>query len=228
MCVAAAYRVNLGHILGVLRELDDQPVGRTDIDRFAIAVIGLAVFLAGALEPLLQLLIGVGFGLEGDVVMAADLRRLLGLGQLVHLWVGELEEGESAAIRHAEKGVAELDLLLHLGAVIFLAPGGDQRDAEDVLEEATVDLVVAHYEGVVMQARRQFRQQLSRHFPPPLSRMRETHSTDASGLTVGAAGACCRPVPALLRKPHMISADLSDKAVLVTGAASGIGLATAE
>src|SRR5215472_3860375 len=41
-------------------------------------------------------------------------------------------------------------------------------------------------------------------------------------------GVMLSPIPLLQRPAHMISADLSGKAVLVTGAASGIGLATAE
>ena len=49
--VGAADRVDLGHVIGVLGELDDQPVGRGDVDRLAIAVIGLAVLLAGHFEP---------------------------------------------------------------------------------------------------------------------------------------------------------------------------------
>jgi hypothetical protein len=53
-------------------------------------VVALAVGLAGPFEPALQLVIGLGLGLEGDVVVTADLGRLLGLGQLVHLRVGEL------------------------------------------------------------------------------------------------------------------------------------------
>ena len=110
--VGAAGGVDLGDILRVLGEFDDQPVGGGDVDRLAIAVIGLAVLLAGPLEPLFQLGIGFGLGLEGDVLVAADLGRLLGLGQLVHLRVGELEEGERAAVGHGEEGVAELDLTL--------------------------------------------------------------------------------------------------------------------
>ena len=56
--VGAADRVDLGDVFRVLGEFDDQPVGRGDVDRFAIAVVGLAVFFAGPFEALLQLLIG--------------------------------------------------------------------------------------------------------------------------------------------------------------------------
>jgi hypothetical protein len=38
----AAKGVDLGDILRVLRELDDQPVGRGHVGRFAVAVIALA------------------------------------------------------------------------------------------------------------------------------------------------------------------------------------------
>jgi hypothetical protein len=48
--------------------------------------------------------------------------------------------------------VAEIDLLVELAAEALLAPGRDQRDPEEILEEAAVRLVVAHDEGVVMQA----------------------------------------------------------------------------
>jgi hypothetical protein len=135
------------------------PSGGGDVDRFAIAVVGLAVLFAGALQPPLQLIIGFGLGLECDVVVTADLRRPLGLGQLVHFRVGELEEGEGAAIAHGEKGMAEFDLLLHFRAEVLLAPGRNQRNPEEILEEAAVDLVVADHEGVVVQARRKARQQ---------------------------------------------------------------------
>jgi hypothetical protein len=47
--IGAAGGVDLGNVFRILGEFDDQPVGRGDIDRFAIAVIGLAVFRAGFL-----------------------------------------------------------------------------------------------------------------------------------------------------------------------------------
>ena len=56
--IGASRGVDLGDILGVLRELDNQPVGRGHSDRFAIAVIALAVGFACGLEAPLQLVIG--------------------------------------------------------------------------------------------------------------------------------------------------------------------------
>jgi hypothetical protein len=81
--IGAAGSVDLGHILRVLGEFDDQPVGPADIDRLAIAVVGLAVLFGSALEPALQLVIGFRLGLEGDVVVTPDLWWPLGLVQLV-------------------------------------------------------------------------------------------------------------------------------------------------
>jgi len=49
--VGAADCVDLGDVVGILSEFDDQPVRRSDIDRFAIAVIGLAVLLPCLFEP---------------------------------------------------------------------------------------------------------------------------------------------------------------------------------
>jgi hypothetical protein len=48
--------------------------------------------------------------------------------------------------------MAELDLLVELAAEALLASGRDQRDPEEILEEAAVRLVVAYDEGVMMQA----------------------------------------------------------------------------
>src|SRR6266478_4654545 len=77
--VGAAGGVDRGDVFRVLGEFDDQPIGRADVDRFAIAVVGFAVVFTGPFQALLQLLVSLRLGLEGDVFVAADLRRLLGL-----------------------------------------------------------------------------------------------------------------------------------------------------
>src|SRR6516225_11383928 len=83
--VCATGRVDLGDVVGILREFDDQPIGRAYIDRFAIAVVGLAILLARAFQALLQLLVSLRLRLARDVVVAANLGRLFGLGHLVKL-----------------------------------------------------------------------------------------------------------------------------------------------
>ena len=111
--------VDLGDIGRVAGEFDDQAVGRLRVDRLAIAVIGLAEFLAGRVEPRLQRVVGRIVDLQRDMVVAADLGRHLRLRLLVHLRVGELEEGEGAAVGQAEKGVAEFDLLAEIALCDF-------------------------------------------------------------------------------------------------------------
>ena len=93
------------------------------------------------------------------MIEAADHRRLFGDHQLVDLRVAEREERERAAVGHAEEGVAHRDIAAEPAVVVLLAPGGDQRDAEQVLEELAVLLLVAHDVGVVVQTLRQFGEQ---------------------------------------------------------------------
>ena len=62
---------------------------------------------------------------------------------------------------------------------------------------------------------------LSRSFP-------ERGAWSGAGLTPAAARACLRHSAILPKGPDMITADLTGKTALVTGAASGIGLATVE
>src|SRR5262245_10198438 len=95
---------------------------------------------------------GLPVDLEGDVLEASDLR-VHRLGTLVHLRVGELEEGQGAAVTEPEEGVAIGDLALDVRVEDALAPGGDQGQPEHVLEKLAIRLLVAHDEGVVMQAR---------------------------------------------------------------------------
>src|SRR5580704_9588703 len=107
--VGLADRVDLGDVGRIAGEFEDHPVGRLRVNRFAVAVIGLAEFFACRVEPGLQLLISLIADLERDVKVAADLGRLLGLSQLVHFRIGELEERQRAAIGKPEKRVAEID-----------------------------------------------------------------------------------------------------------------------
>ena len=62
--IGATRGVDLGHVGRVFGELDDEAVGRGDIDRLAVAVIGLAVVLAGPLKPPFQLVVGIGSALK--------------------------------------------------------------------------------------------------------------------------------------------------------------------
>jgi hypothetical protein len=123
-------------------------------------VVGLAEFLTGALQAVDDLVVGVVRDLERDVVEVADHRRLLRDHQLVDVRIGECEERERPAVAHGEEGVAHRHLPVQPGIVVALAPGRDERNAQQVLEELPVLLLVAHDIGVVMQPLRQFVQQL--------------------------------------------------------------------
>ena len=72
----------------------------------------------------------------------------------VGVGVGELEEGKRAAVGHFEEGVAVVHLAAERGVEGTLTPGGDEGDAENVLDEGAVGLLVLHREGVVVQAKR--------------------------------------------------------------------------
>jgi len=90
------------------------------------------------------------------VVETTDLRRLLGDHQLIDIGIGEREERQRAAIGHAEERVAHRNIALEPRVVMPLAPGGDQRDAEQILEELPVGFLVAYDVRVMMQALREF------------------------------------------------------------------------
>ena len=93
------------------------------------------------------------------MIEAADHWGLFRDHKLVDLRVAEREERERAAIGHAEEGVAHRDIAAEPAVVVLLAPGGDERDAQQVLEELTVHFLVAHDIGVVVQTLRQFGEQ---------------------------------------------------------------------
>ena len=78
----------------------------------------------------------------------------IALVHFVGFGVGELEERQRAAVAHFEEGVAVIHVAAEFRAEAALAPGGDERDAEDVLDEGAIDLLVLHREGVVVQALR--------------------------------------------------------------------------
>ena len=171
MRVRFAQRIDLGDVGRIAGEFEDHPVRRLRVDRPAIAVVGLAEFLAGLVEAALELVIGLVADLERDVIVAADLGRRFRLCQRVHLRIGELKERQRAAIGKAEECVAEIDLTAQIGAVGPLAPGRDQRDAEQILDKAPVGLVVLHHIGVVVQAQRQLVEQFGLGARPGFDRV---------------------------------------------------------
>ena len=64
-----------------------------------------------------------------------------------------MEEGQGAAVGNFEKGVAVVDFAADLGAEGALAPGGDEGNAEDVLDEMPVRFLVFNRVSVVMHAK---------------------------------------------------------------------------
>src|SRR5205814_9390798 len=100
---------------------------------------------------------------------------------------GELEGGARAAVGKAETGVAALHFLAGVAADRLLAPGRDQRDAEQVFEKEAVRLVVLDDIGVVMQPQRRAweRRQGGRGCGAGLDRVHEIPPSTAA-LTGGA------------------------------------------
>src|SRR3989441_7401981 len=145
--IGAANGVDLLDVLGIDGEFHPQPVGARRVERQAVSVVGLAAGDAGGVEPTVDVVEGLPVHLEGDVLEAADLG-VDGLGSRVHLVVGELEEGQRAAVGQPEERVAVRDLALDLGVEDPLAPGRHQREPEDVFEEVPVGFVIANDERV--------------------------------------------------------------------------------
>src|SRR5256885_3469623 len=136
-------------------ELETRPVGVGHVARAPIPVLeyeGIGRLDASFFYPRLNARLRLSVHLERDMVerrrrhLRAELR-LVGR-------VGELEEGERPAIADT---VESVNVGAHLAEeLIRLAPGRRQRQADDVLVEAPVPLLVPGHVGRVMQARRQF------------------------------------------------------------------------
>ena len=137
------------------RELDDHAVGIGDVHRAAVAVLeheGLRLLVAGVLEPLLDALLRFRIDIERDVVERRE--RHLGAELLLVARFRKLEERQRAA-------VAETEETMRIGALgteqhVLLAPGGEQRQADDLLVEFSGCLEVLRYVGGMVQARGQF------------------------------------------------------------------------
>src|SRR5690606_20825675 len=148
----------------VERELADHAVGILGIDRAAVAVlehIHLRRLVAGLLQPLLDAGLGLGIDVQCDVVEGRGGNRRGELGLV--LLVGELEEGQRAAVTDAEEAVAVGALLAE--QLVLLAPRGHQRQADDVLVEMAGGLEGLRGGGGVVQTRRQRRR--DGHVQPP-------------------------------------------------------------
>src|SRR6185312_3700820 len=128
--------------------------GTGEIERLAIAVIGDAVGKPMRLGARQKLVEARRRDFQRDMPPAAAGRQDRAC-RLVSVGIGELEEGEGAAIGQAEEGVAVIDLAREIRVKGPLAPGRDQRQAENVLEEMAVDLLVLDDEGMVVQPQRQ-------------------------------------------------------------------------
>jgi hypothetical protein len=76
--------------------------------------------------------------------------RHLGAELLLVLGVGELEEGEGAAVAEAVEGVAVR--AYRAEELVGLLPGGDEGQADEVLVEGPGRLLVAGDIGVVVQS----------------------------------------------------------------------------
>ena len=68
----------------------------------------------------------------------------------VSLIIGELKEGQGATVGDLEERVAIIDLVADLGAEGALASGGDQGDAQNVLDKMAVRFLVFDRVSVVM------------------------------------------------------------------------------
>ena len=157
MRVLASHRRYLFGIRCIDGELQSQFVRRFQIHRDAIAMIDLAHRHIGRSHALHQLIERRLRHLEGDVPRSTNFlqdRPVL----LPRLIIGELEERQCSAVSHLVECVTVVDLAPDLGAEHPLAPGGDQWDPQDVLDEVTIDLLVLHRICVVMQPQWQLSQ----------------------------------------------------------------------
>src|SRR6185437_10410427 len=138
----------------ILRELQNQTVGIGDVHRAAVAMLEhecLRRHIAGLLQAPLDLRLSVAVDVQSDVMKGTEghLRPELP----VVLRLRELEERERPAVADAKEKMA-VDAL-RAEELIDFAPGGHQRQADDVLIELARRLEVMRDVGVVMQAGRQ-------------------------------------------------------------------------
>src|SRR6185295_12747692 len=155
MRLAERLAIDLRNLRVVERELDDHAVGIRDVHRAAIAVFQherLRLLEAVLLEALLDTRLRFLVHVERDVVERRE-RHLRAELLLVTLF-RELEESQRAAIAEAEEAmrVGALGTEQH----VPLAPGGEQRQADDLLVEFPGRLEILRHVGRVVQARGQF------------------------------------------------------------------------
>src|SRR5690606_3855310 len=151
MGVAAVLIVDAFGVRVVTGELADHAVGILHVQRAAVAVLE-QVGLRGGDAGLLHALLDAGQGFRIDVQRDVMERRWrhLRCEQLLVLLVGELEEGQRAAVTQPEEAVAVGALLAE--QLVLLAPGGNQRQADDVFVEMPRGLQVLRRVGRVVQA----------------------------------------------------------------------------
>src|SRR5688572_25074122 len=144
MRLAERIAVDVHRVRMVQRELDDHAVGIGDIYRAAIAVLEheeLRLLVAGVLETLLDARLRFLVHVERDVMEGREWHLRAEL--LLVTRIRELEEGQGAA-------VAESEETMRVGAFsaeqqVFLAPGGEQRQADDLLVELPGRLEIARH-----------------------------------------------------------------------------------
>src|SRR5580704_10970122 len=135
-----------------------------DADQHARGFAAMAQFVERGARDLQRHVPGTaGFLKDGTVLF-------IGLG------VRELKERQSATVADLEEGVAIIDLAADFGTKGALAPGGDQGNAEDILDEMPVRFLVFHRECMMVHAQRQ----LFQHWRPPALRRWQTRGAAKS------------------------------------------------
>src|SRR6478735_3338710 len=148
--ITAVLGVDLLRIRMIIRELADHAVRILGIDGAAVAMlqyVELRFRVTGFLQALLDAGLGLGVDIQRDVMegRSRDGRR----EQSLVFLVGKLEEGQRAAVGQAEEAMAVHAFLAE--QFVLLAPGGDQRQADDVLVEVPGGFQILGGVGRVMQ-----------------------------------------------------------------------------
>src|SRR6478609_7937568 len=148
--IPAVLGVDLLRIRMIIRELADHAVGILGIDGAAVAMlqyVELRRGVAGVVETLLDASLSLGIDIQRDVMEGRGGNRRR--EQFLVFLVGELEEGQRTAVGQAEEAMAVHALLAE--QFVLLAPGGDQRQADDVLVEVPGGFQILGGVGRVMQ-----------------------------------------------------------------------------
>lgn len=149
MRVGAAHGRDPVRIRRVDREFQPQAIGGLQIHGQAVAVIDRTDRNPGGLAALLQFIETRLSDLQGHVPGTANLLKDRAVF-FVSLIIGELKEGQGATVGDLEERVAIIDLVADLGAEGALASGGDQGDAQNVLDKMAVRFLVFDRVSVVM------------------------------------------------------------------------------